>query len=463
MQVALYTLVAAVAGAAPGCSGDNTSGGGTAPAAKNDTVTNSPVDVISAGNDTGRAAGDTGKVAHDTASSAPDTAATPQDTATSVIDAATEPADTAATSPDTASTAQDTAATTEDAGSTTAPQDTAIGPIDAGTPTAPDIVIPPIDAAATPQDAGGPAKKVVRFIAIGDTGTGSPTQYKVGKSMGAKCVKDGCDFVLMLGDNFYDTGVTSENDKQFKTKFEDPYKDVNAPFFVTLGNHDYGGGGTGGEFMKKDHYIKYSKKNPKFVLPGPYWHKKVGHLELFSLDSNAMMFSTLFKDLTSDQIKVMKPAIANSTADWKITFSHHPYRSNGPHGNAGCYEGAKIITPLLCGVIPVASGKGVKEAFDDWICGKSNVHFAGHDHSFQWLKKSASSKHCKDVELIVQGAGAKTSKLYTKNTGGLIINPVHYQNANEAGFLYVVIDGDVFTGTYYDPDGKQLYKRSFTK
>ena len=83
-----------------------------------------------------------------------------------------------------------------------------------------------------------PAPKVVRFAALGDAGTGSSAQYAVGKALGDKCKQSGCDFVLYLGYNFYDTGVKDENDKQFAEKFELPYATVDAPFYVVLGNHD---------------------------------------------------------------------------------------------------------------------------------------------------------------------------------------------------------------------------------
>ncbi|GEM_PF-235918 len=453
----LATVVAGCGQDTSGNSGTTTDSGGTTATDLGKTFGQSDTgteDTGTASNeDTGGSGGaiDTGSAAKDTGSSAVDSGTS------GLVDAGTaKPIDAGTPDP-------------VDAGQV-GPIDAGSGPIDAGSPTTIDAGSAPIDAgmpqvdAGTPSaDAGGSNKKLVRFAALGDTGTGSEKQYKTGKALAKHCKDKGCDFVLLLGDNFYDVGVSSENDKQFKTKFEDPYKDVKAPFFVTLGNHDYGGGGTGGEFMKKEHYLKYAKKNPKFVLPKPYWHKQIGHVHLFSMDSNAMMFADLFKGLDAAQVKVMKPAIANSKADWKITFAHHPYRSNGPHGNAGCYEGAKLFTPLLCGTIPVVSGKGVKSAFDDMICGKSDVHFSGHDHSFQWLKKSASTKHCKNVELIVAGSGAKYSKLYSKDTGGLKVNPWHYQNVTVPGFLWVEIKGNTFYGEFIDMNGKKLYSRSFTK
>ena len=339
-----------------------------------------------------------------------------------------------------------------DAGTTDA------GTTDAGTTDA--------DAAAdgVSSDGGAPAEKVLRFAALGDTGTGSPTQYKVGKALGDKCKQSGCDLVLYLGDNFYDTGVKDENDAQFKLKFEDPYATVEAPFWVVLGNHDYGSGGAGAEFLKKDFYIKYSKKNPKFHLPDAWWHQQKGHVHFFALDSNSLLYGDVLAFIIEQQISDMNKAISASTADWKIAFAHHPMRSNGPHGNAGCYEGAKAAPiPQLCGVIPVASGNGVKAAYDKLICGRADVLITGHDHGRQWLSKAASGKHCKDVELLISGGGAKTTEVETKSKGGYEFNPFHWQDADKAGFLWVEIKGDTFYGEFINEDGQVQFSRSFLR
>lgn len=407
----------------------------------------------------------------DTASA--DTAGT-TDTASPDTAASSDTASADAAANDTAGT--DDTAQAEDAGSaddggataadTTGGEDAAVA-ADAGTEdaggtdtAAPDTAAP--DAAA--PDTAGPKPKVVRFAALGDAGTGSAEQYKVGKALAAKCKAEGCDMVLYLGDNFYDTGVKDANDKQFKEKFEDPYADVPADFWVVLGNHDYGAGGAGAEFLKKDFYIDYGKKNQKWHMPDAWWHQQIEHVEFFALDSNALLYGDVLPFIITKQLADLDSWIKNSTADWKISFAHHPYRSNGPHGNAGCYEGAKAAPiPQLCGLIPVASGKGVKEAYDKLLCGRVDVHLCGHDHSRQWLDKAASTKHCKDVELIVSGGGAKTTNVETKDKGGFEFNPNHFQDADASGFFYVKIEGDTFYGEFIDADGKVQYSRSFTR
>src|SRR5882724_7580313 len=60
----------------------------------------------------------------------------------------------------------------------------------------------------------------LRFAVIGDSGTGSRAQYDVAKQM-ADCYKAfAFQFVIMNGDNIYG----SQGPKDFKSKFEEPYK-----------------------------------------------------------------------------------------------------------------------------------------------------------------------------------------------------------------------------------------------
>lgn len=105
------------------------------------------------------------------------------------------------------------------------------------------------------------ADTIVRFIAIGDSGTGKDGQYKVADAMQAVCEQRGCEFAIGLGDNIYESGVDGVNDIQFDTKFEDPYKNIDFPFYMALGNHDntwiIGGDGADndkGEIQVEYHY-----------------------------------------------------------------------------------------------------------------------------------------------------------------------------------------------------------------
>jgi hypothetical protein len=57
------------------------------------------------------------------------------------------------------------------------------------------------------------------FAAFGDAGTGEKGQYQVGQLLREVCEREACDFVVGLGDNFYQTGIVSVNDDQLRSKF----------------------------------------------------------------------------------------------------------------------------------------------------------------------------------------------------------------------------------------------------
>jgi len=90
-----------------------------------------------------------------------------------------------------------------------------------------------------------PPPPSMAFVALGDSGRGSADQWNIAHAMEAFCRQRGCDFALLLGDNIYDSGASSESDPQFQSKFEQPYAGLHFPFYPVLGNHDYGAGGAG--------------------------------------------------------------------------------------------------------------------------------------------------------------------------------------------------------------------------
>jgi hypothetical protein len=290
------------------------------------------------------------------------------------------------------------------------------------------------------QDSGvadsAPATETLRFLAVGDTGTGAQAQKDVAKAMEDKCKLSGCDFALLLGDNMYESGVSSATDPLFKTQFEDVYKNLNFPFYVVLGNHDYGSSGAGFDKTKAHYEVLYA--STRWKLPSEYWHRVEKHAEFFGLDTTAQMWGQ-----ADTQATTVKGWISASKATWKIGVGHHPYISNGPHGNAGTYEGIPFV--------PVLSGTGVKSFFDDNICGKVDIYFSGHDHSRQW----PADKCGKTTELIVSGDGAKATDLTGKNK-------MNFQS-NSLGFVYVVIEGKKLTLDFIDKQGKVEFTKSISK
>lgn len=276
----------------------------------------------------------------------------------------------------------------------------------------------------------------VRFVAMGDTGTGDQGQKTIAAAVAAKCKKDGCDFVQLLGDNLYETGASSVTDPIWAERFETPYAAIDLDFYAVLGNHDYGANGAGTDFPKGKNEVDYTATSKKWKMPSAYFHFTKGNVELFALDTNMALFSQAAAQKTD-----VTAWLAASTAEWKIALGHHPYKSNGPHGNAGSYDGLPIG--------PV-DGRAVKSFLEDTVCGKVDVYLSGHDHSQQWLNES-----CKGTELAVSGAGAKTTEL--KGT-----NPSLFQSL-ALGFLYIVIDGKKLTAEFVDGTGAVEFTHVITK
>lgn len=286
----------------------------------------------------------------------------------------------------------------------------------------------------------------VRFIAVGDTGKGSAEQTQVGEAMGALCRTQGCDFVVLLGDNFYPTGVSSTSDPQWQTAFVQPYASVDVPFYAVLGNHDYGGFGSGNELEKGRHQVAYSKVNPKWRMPGTHYRfNQPPVVDFFVADTNRSMFAV--DDVVRGDFESWVPS---STASWKIVFGHHPYKSNGRHGNAGEYDGVSLV--------PIANGAQVKSFVEEKVCGRADVYLSGHEHIMEWLKPTCTRPgSSNNTELIISGAGSSP-------TG--FPSPARHEDrwrGDGLGFLYVVITSDAFTGTFYGPDGQSLFSRSIHK
>ena len=303
-----------------------------------------------------------------------------------------------------------------------------------------------------------PPPPPVRFIAMGDTGKGNADQRRVAVAIRDLCAARGCDFVLMLGDNIYDSGVDSTTDSQWQTKFEQPYFDIDLPFYVTLGNHDYGGsliltdvGGLGNEFDKGKVEVDYTQVSTKWNMPATHYTFSYGNVGFIVFDTNSILWS----DNTYGDQGAWLPSATAMLADkrWILTAGHHPYRSNGTHGNAGSYDAPELAGIPLSNPLPVQNGEALKTFFDNNICGISQVYFSGHDHSRQWINEPTAL--C-GTQMIVTGAGASYTDLVDRG------NQTFYQDASEIGFMYVVIEGDTFTGEFRDGDGNLDFTRTFT-
>ncbi|MDQ3802741.1 MAG: metallophosphoesterase [Acidobacteriota bacterium] len=202
-------------------------------------------------------------------------------------------------------------------------------------------------------------KDSVRFLVIGDTGTGSRQQKEVADVMLRYRAAFPYEFVLMLGDNMYG----GEKPADFRRKFEDIYRpllDQKVTFYATLGNHDE---------SNQRFYDHFNMKGEE------YFRFKKGNVAFYSLNSNYM---------DKRQVKWLEEQLAKDTSEWKVAFFHHPpYSSGKAHGSS---------TGLREVVEPIFLRYGV------------NVVLAGHEHFYERLKPQ------KGIYYFISGAGGKLRK-----------------------------------------------------
>jgi tartrate-resistant acid phosphatase type 5 len=307
------------------------------------------------------------------------------------------------------------------------------------------------------NDAGQP-HGAVRFLVLGDGGTGDAAQMKTAAAMKTVCAEKGCDFALYLGDNIYENGVDGIDDAQFMAKFETPFAELDFPFHVALGNHDYGGNGTNlfsfatpaANVMAQ---LEYTGHSDKWDLPMPYYTFREGDVQFFVLDSNSVVMPESPDIPLTNKGEPLAPLaeqkawldaqLASSDARWKIVMAHHPYISNGEHGNAGAYA-ASVLG------FSEAPGTAYKGLIDDSVCGKAQVYFSGHDHDREWLEPTCGT------QFIVSGATAKLRDLPGHDS------PSRWSDGAKNGFLWVEIEDGTMTGVFYDSDANVDYTDTVT-
>ena len=313
----------------------------------------------------------------------------------------------------------------------------------------------------------GASSQTVRFLVVGDTGTGpSGFQYDVAKVMEQVCAQRGCDFALVTGDNIYERGVSSATDSQFDTAFRTPYANLKFPFFIALGNHDNTGNtiaGDGSDNAKGDFEVDYNylsaNTNQQWTMPDRYygftWPRDAAApvadfvaidaspITHFVNDTSTQWSGDRLATYIADQKTFVGDRLSASKARWRFAFAHHPYISNGQHGNAGSFEqGSSPDTcaiPLL--ISDTCRGADYKAFLEATICNRADVFFTGHDHNLYWLQPTAA---CGKTEFILSGAGSKTRTNDFPDR-----NPTYFQIGDVPGFFWVELNGDTFSGAAY--------------
>jgi len=287
----------------------------------------------------------------------------------------------------------------------------------------------------SPAHAAGAA---VSFVAIGDWGrAGGARQTQVASAMATAAESVGSRFVLSVGDNFYPAGVTSADDPQWRTSFEDIYHQpaLQTPWWVALGNHDHRGA--------PDAQVAYSRRSSRWRMPNRYYvatsaQTGVPGLDLFVLDTAPMLpmqgdviAQTIRGRFTlgrrEEQLDWLDAALARSRAPWKVVVGHHPIFSGGRHG-----EPPELIADLA----PILERRGVQ------------AYVAGHDHVLQHVRRNG-------VDYVVTGAGASAGPVRT-------VTGTRFKASRE-GFAIFSLHPEAMTLEFRDFAGRSLYRSALPK
>ncbi|APE38391.1 phosphoesterase [Nocardia mangyaensis] len=287
----------------------------------------------------------------------------------------------------------------------------------------------------------------VRVLITGDAGTGTRTQWAVADAAREFHAREPFSLAVGLGDNIYESGPTGPDDIQFATKFEDPNAGLDFPWAMVLGNHDTSAifPGDGGWLARGNHEVEYHARSARWWMPSRYYSVRVPEqnpvVEFFILDINPLAayipplldpYWAVDGPYMNEQRAWLDRALAESPAKWKIACTHHPYLSNGPHGDAGNYEGLPI-EPL--------NGVHAKRFFEDHVLGKVSFLLSGHDHTLQVLEPTPETKGTRQ---LVSGAAAKTTGGHGALTGSSAgpAHPALFDTQDELGFMVMDLSPD---------------------
>ncbi|WP_017306780.1 metallophosphoesterase [Spirulina subsalsa] len=155
---------------------------------------------------------------------------------------------------------------------------------------------------------------LMRFVSVGDTGTGAQGQYAVANVMHQYYQQNAYPLVVLAGDNIYNNGEIEKIEQVFERPYA-PLLQRGVKFYACLGNHD----------------IRTDNGDPQVAYAGfnmqgrRYYNFRQGDVEFFALDTNHNA------DWANQMIWIEK-ALKQSDAPWKVVFGHHQIYSSGHYG-----------------------------------------------------------------------------------------------------------------------------------
>ena len=206
-----------------------------------------------------------------------------------------------------------------------------------------------------PSPAPEPADGSVRFVVLGDYGTGASAQAEVANRLCNWRRDHPFDLIITTGDNIYETGHSS----RFEVAFFEPYAcliESGVRFRATLGNHD---------IVTNDGRPELNE--PALGMKARNYVIRKGGVRFVMVDSNRLRPGWIEKHL-----------VPKAGDRWTVVVFHHPVYSTGAHGST---PGFRPTLPRLF------------EKYD------VDLVLNGHEHSYEVTKK------LKGIRYVITGGG----------------------------------------------------------
>lgn len=284
----------------------------------------------------------------------------------------------------------------------------------------------------------GAVSDSLSFIVVGDWGrNGGEHQQAVADQMDVYARKFNVQFIISTGDNFYEEGVTSTDDPQWKTSFENIYNKPGhqVTWYATLGNHDYR--------SNPQAQVEYTGMSHRWKMPARYYtvQRKVdsSHNVLFVFTDTSPFVRSCYnfagpnsgitKQDTVAQLSWLQNSLNSSGDSWKIVVGHHPVLSSGSHGST---------TALMEDFKPLFSKS------------KTDFYLAGHDHMLGYLAAPEDPVH-----YLISGGGSEAKAVYQ--------NPYSRFAKSSPGFLVMTLYADKANFYFYNEKGELLFSEQVKK
>lgn len=284
----------------------------------------------------------------------------------------------------------------------------------------------------------------LNFLAMGDWGrNGADHQKEVAAQMGKTAAAVNAGFVVSTGDNFYPSGVISEQDPLFRYSFEDIYTafPLQCDWYLVLGNHDYK--------SNPDAQVAYAKISRRWKMPARYYAKTFAingdttqQVLMAFIDTNPLIAEFYRNPEYGPNVRNQDSALqkqwldgllrqASKNVRWKIVVGHHPIYTGGSRTEG--YD-TKAVRASLKNML---DQNGV------------DLYLSGHEHSLQHLKSAGKTHH------IISGAASE------KTAARLV--PESLMAASAYGFWVFSVTGNELLAQAVDEEGRVLYKTLIRK